>query len=224
MLWANYIFNRLGITSNHHDYAFVDYIGCQLIILNTGDSIPSGYLFLPPFVDLRSNNPSSFRHPECAAYWSLDPSGVERLGMGEAEQLGFPSFELEMKYWGWSWDESVYSGIRQFHQAKGFDPDSLDVTRELGYRLYQLSADAHSLFAHVDETDSDPEVALITESPPESDNEEYYPDPSLVEVASSRRDNTEIAEPSRAAWKIAVGVHLALIILSLFSQYEYYHL
>ncbi|KAJ7455174.1 hypothetical protein FB451DRAFT_984505, partial [Mycena latifolia] len=71
-------------------------------------------------------------------YWSLDPSGVERMSLEEAEQLGFPSFELEMKYQGWSWDESVYNGIRQFHQAKGFDPDSQDVALELGHPLFRL--------------------------------------------------------------------------------------
>ncbi|KAJ7443478.1 hypothetical protein FB451DRAFT_94533 [Mycena latifolia] len=145
---ANHIFNRLGIASNHEDYALLDYIECQLIIFNTGDNIPSGYLFLCPLADLQPDNPSYFRHPECAAYWSLDPSGVEHLGMEEAEQLGFPSFEFTMEVLGFSWDESVYTGVRQFHQAKGFDPDSLDVAREVGCQLYQLLADVHSLFAH----------------------------------------------------------------------------
>ncbi|KAJ7472511.1 hypothetical protein FB451DRAFT_989749, partial [Mycena latifolia] len=105
---------------------------------DTGDNIPSGYLFLCPLADLQSDKPSYFRHPECAAYWSLDPSGVERLGMEEAEQLGFPAFELKMEPRGWFWDESVYAGIRQFHQGKGFDPDSLDVALKLGYPLLQL--------------------------------------------------------------------------------------
>ncbi|KAJ7455137.1 hypothetical protein FB451DRAFT_1565044 [Mycena latifolia] len=219
---ANHIFNRLGIASNHEDYALLDYIECQLIIFNTGDNIPSGFLFLCPLADLEPDNPSYFRHPECAAYWSLDPSGVECLGMEEAEQLGFPYFEFTMEVLGFSWDESVYTGVRQFHQAKGFDPDSLDVAREVGCQLYQLLADVHSLFAHVDEIDSESEVALITESPSESD-EEYYP-PPVEEEASSGPHDTEMPEPSRAAWRIAVGMHLALIILSLVSQYEYYRL
>ncbi|KAJ7443455.1 hypothetical protein FB451DRAFT_1149683 [Mycena latifolia] len=145
---ANHIFNCLGITSNHRDYVLVDTIRCDLRIFNTGNSIPSGYLFLCPWTDLQSDNPSYFRHPECTAYWSLDPSGVERLGMEEAEQLGFPAFELEMKAWGESWDESVYAGVHQFHQAKGFDPDSLDVALELEYPLFKLSADADGPFAH----------------------------------------------------------------------------
>ncbi|KAJ7461442.1 hypothetical protein FB451DRAFT_1404676 [Mycena latifolia] len=216
---ANHIFNRLGIASNYRDYVLVYRISYKLKLFNNGNSIPSGYLFLCPLADLQSDNPSYFRHPECAAYWSLEPSGVERLGM-EAEQLGFPAFEFTVNVYACSWDESVYKGIRQFNQGKGFNPDSLDVALELEYPLYQLSADAHSLFAHVDETDSENEVALITECPPESD-EESYP-PLVVEEASSRRDDAQMHEPSRATWKIAVGLHLVLIILSLVSQYEYY--
>ncbi|KAJ7443469.1 hypothetical protein FB451DRAFT_1413677 [Mycena latifolia] len=223
LVQANHIFNRLGITSNHENYVFVLQIVYGLTVYDTGNSIPSGYLFLCPLADLQSETPSYFRHPECAAYWSLDPSGVERLGMEEAAQLGFPAFKFTMIVHACSWDESVYAGIRQFHQGKGFDPDSLDVARELGCQLCQLSADADGPFAHVDETDSETEVALITESPSESD-EEYYPDPPLVEEASSRRDDAETPEPSRAVWRIAMGMHLALIILSLVSQYEYYRL
>ncbi|KAJ7472515.1 hypothetical protein FB451DRAFT_298287 [Mycena latifolia] len=145
---ANHIFNRLGITSNHDDYIFVHGVSYDLRLYETGDSIPSGYLFLCPSVDLQSDNPSYFRHPECPAYWSLDPSGVEQLGMEEAEQLGFPSFEFTMTAYANSWDENIYAGIRKFHEARGFDPDSLDVALELGYPLLQLSVDAHRQFAH----------------------------------------------------------------------------
>ncbi|KAJ7153842.1 hypothetical protein C8R46DRAFT_897824, partial [Mycena filopes] len=84
-------------------------------------------------------------HP---AYWSLDPSGVERLSTEEATRLGFPPLELTTKVWGMSWDASVYDGLRQFHQAKGFNPESQDVARHLGYPLYQLSEEVDPLFAH----------------------------------------------------------------------------
>ncbi|KAJ7111774.1 hypothetical protein C8R44DRAFT_985271 [Mycena epipterygia] len=73
------------------------------------------------------------------AYWSLDPSGVGRLSMAEATQLGFPWIQLTTGIYGASWDASVYAGLRQFHQAKGFDPESQDVARHLKCRLFQLS-------------------------------------------------------------------------------------
>ncbi|KAJ7729178.1 hypothetical protein B0H16DRAFT_1275124, partial [Mycena metata] len=71
-------------------------------------------------------------------YWSLDPSGVGRLTVEEATALGFPSLLLSTTVSGFSWDASVYSGLRQFHAVKGFDPDSQDVARHLGYPFYEL--------------------------------------------------------------------------------------
>jgi hypothetical protein len=53
-----------------------------------------------------------------------------------------------MEVWGKSWDASVYTGLRQFHQAKGFDPDSQDVARHLGQPLYQLLSETDGSFAH----------------------------------------------------------------------------
>ncbi|KAJ7153799.1 hypothetical protein C8R46DRAFT_848176, partial [Mycena filopes] len=74
-------------------------------------------------------------HP---AYWSLDPSGAERLSAGEATRLGFPPFRLTTKVRGRWWNASVYTGLRQFHQAKGFDPESQEVARHLGEPLWQV--------------------------------------------------------------------------------------
>ncbi|KAJ7238637.1 hypothetical protein C8J57DRAFT_1023262, partial [Mycena rebaudengoi] len=71
-------------------------------------------------------------------YWSLDTSGARRLGSEEAERLGFPSFTLRMTVRTTSWDDLVYACIREFHQAKGFDPYSQDVARELGYPLFKI--------------------------------------------------------------------------------------
>ncbi|KAJ7614757.1 hypothetical protein B0H17DRAFT_909662, partial [Mycena rosella] len=99
---------------------------------------PPGYLFLCPARDFRSDDPTWFRHPDCPAYWSLDPTGVERLSAEEAADLGFPSFEFEMAVHVYSWDVSVYDGLRQFHEVKGFDPYSQDIAQHLGHQLFQL--------------------------------------------------------------------------------------
>ncbi|KAJ6462828.1 hypothetical protein C8R45DRAFT_788709, partial [Mycena sanguinolenta] len=65
------------------------------------------------------------------AYWPLDPSGVDCLSPEDATQLGFPSFEPTTRVDGMYWDSSVYEGLRQFHEGKGFDPYSQDVARHL---------------------------------------------------------------------------------------------
>ncbi|KAJ7669812.1 hypothetical protein B0H14DRAFT_1028322 [Mycena olivaceomarginata] len=43
------------------------------------------------------------------------------------------------------------AGIRQFHQTKGFDPDSQEVAIHLGHLLYELSSEIHIPFAHIDD-------------------------------------------------------------------------
>ncbi|KAJ7211453.1 hypothetical protein C8J57DRAFT_1200313, partial [Mycena rebaudengoi] len=102
------------------------------------NDIPHGYLFLCPLRDLQGSSPSEFIYPICPAYWSLDPSGALRLGQEEAERLGFPSFTVHMFVGTDSWDDLVYAGIREYHQAKGFDPYSQDVARKLGYPLFEV--------------------------------------------------------------------------------------
>jgi hypothetical protein len=99
------------------------------------ENCPSGYLFLCPVKDLQAG-PSSFRWADCTAYWSFDPAGVQYLSLAEARQLGFPTIQFTITVKGFSWDASVYAGLRKFHEGKGFDPDSQDVARHLGEPLF----------------------------------------------------------------------------------------
>lgn len=108
---------------------------------------PTGFLFPCPGEDFRTD-PSSFCWPDCPVYWALDPLGVKRLSKEESARLGFPSIQLKTTIPGWYWDSDVYSELHQFHKAKGFDPDSQYVARDLGYPLYKFYNEADPLFAH----------------------------------------------------------------------------
>ncbi|KAF7337136.1 hypothetical protein MVEN_02151600 [Mycena venus] len=153
---ANHIFSCLEIMSELGDYALVHQVCFTLTISASKVDCPSGFLFLCPEKDLQIG-PSSFAWPDSPAYWSLDPWGVNRLSTEEATRLGFPTIQLNTEIYGEYWDDSVYIGLRQFHQGKGFDPNSQDVARHLGYPLYQLSNEIEVPFAHVTEEDSDEE-------------------------------------------------------------------
>ncbi|KAJ7235186.1 hypothetical protein C8J57DRAFT_1029666, partial [Mycena rebaudengoi] len=123
---ANYIFSRLGITSNFEDYSIVDNIYFDITISpNAEEDPPTGFLFLCPADDVQIG-PASFRLPDYPAFWSLDPDGIRRLSTEEATRLGFPSIQSTIRTWVESWDPGVYDGLRQFHKAKGFDPESQD--------------------------------------------------------------------------------------------------
>ncbi|KAF7358083.1 hypothetical protein MVEN_00856100 [Mycena venus] len=150
---ANYIFTRVGTTSIFEDYVLMSQVDFCLEISGTADEPPIGFLFVCPPKWFQTG-PSSFRWPECPAYWSLDPSGAEPLAPYEAMRLGFPTVALHTRVRGDSWDASVYAGIRQFHKAKGFDPESQEVARYLGHPYYQLASERDALaFAHVSEHD-----------------------------------------------------------------------
>ncbi|KAJ7211972.1 hypothetical protein C8J57DRAFT_1014799, partial [Mycena rebaudengoi] len=96
------------------------------------------YLFLCPLAELQAEDMTGFQIPAQPVYWSLDPSGVNRLSDEAAQDLGFPVIKLGVKAILKSWDASVYDGIRQFHEGKGFDPYGQEVAIELGYPIVHL--------------------------------------------------------------------------------------
>ncbi|KAJ6450951.1 hypothetical protein C8R47DRAFT_1170669 [Mycena vitilis] len=152
---ANHIFNRCRITSNFNEYVLTNRVSFEIDFLEVRTTIPTGFLFVcPPQAFITG---STFCWPECPAYWSLDPLGVERLTAEQAIELGFPTLKFSTYISGLYWDDSVYAGLRKFHQAKGFDPYSQDVARHLGYPLIQPSAKMNAPFAHIDDADASSE-------------------------------------------------------------------
>ncbi|KAJ7609497.1 hypothetical protein FB45DRAFT_702687, partial [Roridomyces roridus] len=81
-------------------------------------------------------------------YWSLDPTGTEGLTPEEAKQMGFPNFELDIKIRGFYWADDLYAGMWEFYTSKGYDPETLDVARDLGYPLCEISCEKEELHAY----------------------------------------------------------------------------
>ncbi|KAF7377111.1 hypothetical protein MSAN_00130100 [Mycena sanguinolenta] len=181
---ANHMFRRLHL-SDFEDYVVVDAIFFFLDILETARDPPMGFLFLCPKEDFQTGS-SSFCWPACPAYWSLDPSGIDRLSPGDATEFGFPTLELTTEVLGDYWDDSVYEGLRQFHQARGFDPYSQNIALHLDLPLFQLSSEVDALFAYVglDGEDSDADIDSDCNSP---DTQGYEPEYSLI----SARDDPD---------------------------------
>lgn len=116
----------------------------QLAFSPTGRDVPAGYLFVCQMDRTETDNGTRLQFPDHPAYWSLNPSGREHLSAEEARCLGFPYIELTVLAFGRSWNDNVYAGLSQFHRGKGFDPDTQDIARHLGYPFYQLSKDTSS--------------------------------------------------------------------------------
>ncbi|KAF7337292.1 hypothetical protein MSAN_02281800 [Mycena sanguinolenta] len=140
LVQANRIFAEIEEETHVEDYVCVDYLRFSLRIVDKCH-IPEGYLFICPPQDLRTGTElhvNSYQWPACPAYWSLDPSGADRLSPEDARMLGFPPIHIETFVQGKSWERSVYKGLRRFHEGKGFDPESREVARQLGYPLFEV--------------------------------------------------------------------------------------
>ncbi|KAF7353242.1 hypothetical protein MSAN_01512000 [Mycena sanguinolenta] len=137
---ANCIVAKLQEVAHVEDYVCVCQVQFTLRIPYKPD-IPKGYLFLCPPQDFHTSakpHANLYQWPACPAYWSLDPSGADRLSTEDTRNLGFPAIHIETIMIGHSWDHSVYEGLRRFHEGKGFDPNSREVARQLGYPLYEV--------------------------------------------------------------------------------------
>ncbi|KAJ7723909.1 hypothetical protein B0H16DRAFT_1737003 [Mycena metata] len=168
---ANHIFSRLQITSNLEDYDLVDEVDFTIVISSPTEVVPPGFLFLCP---------------EEFFSWqgvSNKPAEDQSNGPSEAASLGFPAIQRITKSYGPSWPTSVYAGLRQFHEAKGFDPESQGIARDLRKRLYQLSHETNPSFAHVEEL-----------SRAEEDGDEVDTDEEWEDAQSSLHDGNELAE------------------------------
>ncbi|KAK7006298.1 hypothetical protein R3P38DRAFT_2555904 [Favolaschia claudopus] len=140
---ANHIFSRLGVKSNLSNYVHVQRLEFTVHLkpnTNTYSLPPEGFLFLCPIKDFRAS-PILFKMPQCPVYWSLEASGANQLSADQASELGFPTICIQTEIRGRSWNDNVCIGLREFHRAKGFDPESQDVARYLGDPLYRLCSD-----------------------------------------------------------------------------------
>ncbi|KAJ7804406.1 hypothetical protein B0H14DRAFT_1617560 [Mycena olivaceomarginata] len=139
---ANHIFVQLETTSHSDDYicatGFEFTLRCFPNTYN--NQKPKGYLFVCPSENFRVG-PVSLRWPVCPTYWSLDQSGATQLSTEDARTFGFPVIHIETTMYGFSWNKTVYDKLRLFHHGRGFNPDTQDAVRHLGYPLFKLSPD-----------------------------------------------------------------------------------
>jgi hypothetical protein len=98
------------------------------------------YLFLfPPQVDIVDGQITVFNPPDAEKYyWAFDPAGLDQLTHETVEDIGLPTVDFSMDLGGGEWDEHEYDMIREFHTAKGFDPDSRDAAIAMGYPLIDI--------------------------------------------------------------------------------------
>ncbi|KAJ7107502.1 hypothetical protein C8R44DRAFT_858004 [Mycena epipterygia] len=138
----------IGPNSNNRTdrWGLIDLISCHFAIdpafedLFQRDGTPvESHLFVCP-LDLRCQaGRYNLALPESDHYyWALDSTGKTRLSQKESDDLGLPRLLFKLTPWATFWQPYHYNAIRDFHQAKGFDPDGLDVTHLLGLPVVQM--------------------------------------------------------------------------------------
>ncbi|KAJ7274842.1 hypothetical protein C8J57DRAFT_1714590 [Mycena rebaudengoi] len=96
------------------------------------------YLFIfPPDVEAINGTLAVRLPPKNETYyWSRDPQGLSAYTT--SARFGLPRVSFYAKVLAANWTESEYNLVGQFHRAKGFDPESQDVAKELGYPLVDV--------------------------------------------------------------------------------------
>uniref|UniRef100_A0A0W0GBV2 Uncharacterized protein n=1 Tax=Moniliophthora roreri TaxID=221103 RepID=A0A0W0GBV2_MONRR len=73
-------------------------------------------------------------------FWSFDETGQSRMSEEECDGWGLPMLMLSTRYNARlrSWPTYVYTGLRDWQKARGFDPATSDWARELGYPEWEI--------------------------------------------------------------------------------------
>ncbi|KAJ7902920.1 hypothetical protein B0H13DRAFT_2026042 [Mycena leptocephala] len=135
---ANHVFNQSNISDSLERFGLVVRITITLMLEGNITGLLPGFLFLY-CPSPRHSTPAKSQDSSSIAYWSLDRTGRWRLSPEDARSLGFPAIKADVGVHVKSWDSTVYLFLRQFHEGKGFDPDSEDVARHLGLAPVSLS-------------------------------------------------------------------------------------
>ncbi|KAJ7802771.1 hypothetical protein B0H14DRAFT_2891257 [Mycena olivaceomarginata] len=100
------------------------------------------YLFLfPPQVEILDGQLTVINPPDAEKYyWSFDPAGLDQLTHEIAEDIGLPTPKFKIVPRGLFLEEEETNLIREFHAAKGFDPESQDAAIAMRYPLVDIEA------------------------------------------------------------------------------------
>ncbi|KAF9256449.1 hypothetical protein L218DRAFT_881672 [Marasmius fiardii PR-910] len=80
-------------------------------------------------------------------FWSFDAEGKSRISNRKRRYLGLPTRRLTYKHrvnHTVSWPTSTYKGIHQWQLSRGFDPNTTDFARFLGYPAFEIMSQRKS--------------------------------------------------------------------------------
>ncbi|KAJ7821364.1 hypothetical protein B0H14DRAFT_2371349 [Mycena olivaceomarginata] len=116
-------------------------------MLREDGTLQEAHIFVQPISVKHEGLRIGLDFPESdQAYWSLDPTGKTRMTQDECDSIGLPRLEFMFLPTARFWHEYQHDAIREFFEAKDFDPFSHDVTRLLGLPLAEMECSPPSMF------------------------------------------------------------------------------
>ncbi|KAJ8079967.1 hypothetical protein PM082_016793 [Marasmius tenuissimus] len=154
-LWltqAGWVFSRLGISRG--DWASCSIATLIELRLTAADSFkpedledlledfdPPCYLFVPPPPQLPDGAPDieTWLREENLYYYSYDSAGGSVITEGERISLRLPSFTSEFCVEYVYWDTEAYDFMEKWERAKGFDYNTMDYAKSLGFPIFDVT-------------------------------------------------------------------------------------
>ncbi|KAK7013002.1 hypothetical protein R3P38DRAFT_1514587 [Favolaschia claudopus] len=130
---AGYVLSQLSLEVDV--CSIVRCVDVKMIMHPSKPSVHEAELSLPPLSAFLTPDGTHLQYPTEQPCW-FDPVRNEPLSMDKAEMLGLPAIELTIDVTSVYIDKSTLQQLREFHQGKGFDPDSQEIAKHLGYALY----------------------------------------------------------------------------------------
>ncbi|KAK7052971.1 hypothetical protein VNI00_004291 [Paramarasmius palmivorus] len=74
-------------------------------------------------------------------YWSYTESGDTEIPRSERDRMGLPEkINFHVSLACYTWPKHVYEAMRKWQTARGFDPNTTDFARHLGYEAFEILA------------------------------------------------------------------------------------
>uniref|UniRef100_A0A0W0FR36 Uncharacterized protein n=1 Tax=Moniliophthora roreri TaxID=221103 RepID=A0A0W0FR36_MONRR len=94
------------------------------------------YLFIHPFPESISELVSWSHQPY---FWSFDKTGQSKMSEEECERRGVPVLTCRIgHFWVRKWPTYIYTTLREWQEARGFDPTTSDWARSMGYPEFEI--------------------------------------------------------------------------------------
>ncbi|KAF9254371.1 hypothetical protein L218DRAFT_509318 [Marasmius fiardii PR-910] len=148
---ASHVFKRLNIPRNdRRNYGLIDSVSLELVPLHTdgtrtfpfnGDEFEFPfYLFARPCLRFSDGFPDimSWTSSTNLYYWSSDPNGHSQMTEEEHVALGLPCYVSKVGISMNTWSVEGYDFMRDFQEAKGFDPATTDFARSIGVPILEV--------------------------------------------------------------------------------------